>query len=62
MKAKIRNRYNQVTHLAQDTTWESDRNIIKHNIKESQVTSPFQADDHKAAINRQESMRNTKHR
>ena len=24
--AKIRNRYNQVPHLTQDTTWESDKN------------------------------------
>ena len=27
--AKIRNRYNQVPHLAQDTTLESDKNTIK---------------------------------
>ena len=27
---KIRNRYNQVPHLTQDTTWESDKNTIKH--------------------------------
>ena len=25
-KAKIRNRYNQVPHLTQDTIWESDKN------------------------------------
>ena len=24
-EAKIRNRYNQVPHLTQDTTWESDK-------------------------------------
>ena len=30
--AKIRTRYNQVLHLTQDTTWESDKNTIKlHN-------------------------------
>ena len=27
--AKISNRYNQVPHLTQDTTWESDKNTIK---------------------------------
>ena len=26
--AKIRNRYNQVPHLTQNTTWESDKNTI----------------------------------
>ena len=31
--AKIRNQYNQVPHLAQDTTWESDKNTIKHQKK-----------------------------
>ena len=29
-KAKIRNRYNQVPHLTQDTTWESDKSTRKH--------------------------------
>ena len=28
-EAKIRNRYNQVPHLTQDTTWESNKNTIK---------------------------------
>ena len=28
--AKIRYLYNQVPHLTQDTTWESDKNTIKH--------------------------------
>ena len=32
--AKIRNQYNQVPHLPQDTTWESDKNIIKHHKQE----------------------------
>ena len=32
--AKIRNRYNQVPHLTQDTTWESDKNTIKHHKQE----------------------------
>ena len=34
-KAKIRNRFNQVPHLNQDTTWESDKNTIKQHIQES---------------------------
>ena len=38
--AKIRNRYNQVPHLTQDTTWESDTT------KKSQEVSPFPAGDH----------------
>ena len=29
-KAKIRNQYNQVPHLTQDTSWESDKNARKH--------------------------------
>ena len=32
--AKISNRYNQVPHLTQDTTWESDKNIIKQHKRE----------------------------
>ena len=28
-KAKIRNRYNHVPHLTQDTTWKSDKNTKK---------------------------------
>ena len=31
---KIRNRYNQVPHRTQDTTWESDKNTIKHHKQE----------------------------
>ena len=58
-KAKIRNRYNQVPHLAQDTTWKSDKNTRKHHIHESQEASPFPAGDHKAAMIRQESITNT---
>ena len=58
--AKIRNRYNQVPHLTQDTTWESDK---KTNItNNSQDVSPFPAGDHKAAMNRRESMTNTRHK
>ena len=33
--AKIRNQSNQVPHLTQDTTWESDKNTIKHHKQEA---------------------------
>ena len=56
----IRNRHNQVPHLAQDTTWESDKQTRKHHTQESQEVSPFPAGDHKATMNRQESMTNKK--
>ena len=56
--AKFRNRYNQVPHLTQDTTWESDKNTVNITNKSQQV-SPFPAGDHKAAMNRPESMTNT---
>ena len=61
-KAKIRNQYNQVPHLTQGTIWESDTTTIIHHTQESQEASPFAAGDHKAAMNRQESMTNTKHK
>ena len=38
--AKIMNRYNQVPHLTKDTTWESDKNTIKHH-KQEQRCQPF---------------------
>ena len=59
--AKIRKRYNQVPHLTQDTTWESNKNTINITNK-SQEASPFSAGDHKAAMNRRESMRNTRNK
>ena len=61
-KANIRNRYNQVLQLTQDTIWGSDKNTRKHHIQESKEVSPFPAGDHKAAINRQETMTNTEHK
>ena len=61
-EAKIRNRYNQVPHLTQNTTRESDKNTIKHHTQESQEVSPFPAGDHKAEMSRQESRANTKHK
>ena len=59
-EAKIRKRHNQVPHLTQDTTWESNKNTISITHK-SQEVSPFPAGDHKAALNRRKSMRNTRH-
>ena len=44
--AKIRNRYNQVPYLTQNTTWESDKNTIKYHKQEARG-QPY----HKAAIN-----------
>ena len=35
--AKNRNQYNQVPHLTQDTTWESDKNTIKDDKREPRV-------------------------
>ena len=50
-RAKIRNRYNQVTHLTQDINGK----VINSQLditNESQEVSPFPACDHKALINR----------
>ena len=58
-KANIRNRYNQVPHLTQDTTWDSDKNRRNYHIHDSQEVSPFPAGDHEAAMNRQDSMTDT---
>ena len=44
---KIRNRYNQVPHLPQDTN-----SIVTNSQNESQEVSIFPAGDHKAHINR----------
>ena len=57
--ARIRNRYNQVPHRSQDTKWESSKIIINMTNK-SQEVSPFPSGDHKAAMNRRESMINTR--
>ena len=61
-EVKIRNRYNQVPHLTQDTTRESDKNTIKQYTQESQDVSHLPVGDHKAAMNIQENTTNTKHR
>ena len=57
-QAKIRKRFNQIPHLALDTILESDKNIRKRHIQESQEVIPFPTGDHKAARNRQYSITN----
>ena len=49
--AKIRNRYNQVPHLTQDTNGKVTK-LTEDTTNESQEVSPFPAGDHKAHINR----------
>ena len=49
--AKIRNRYNQVPHLTQDTNGKVI-NLQLDTTNESQEAIPFPAGDHKAHINR----------
>ena len=49
--AKIRNRYNQVPHLTQDTNGKVI-NLQLDTTNESQEVNPFPAGDHKAHINR----------
>ena len=58
---KIRNRYNQVPHLTQDTTWESDKNTIKHH-KQEPRGQPFPNRLPQTAMNRRESMTITRHK
>ena len=49
--AKIRNRYNQVPHLTQDTNGKVTNSQFD-TTNESQEVSPFPEGDHKAHINR----------
>ena len=49
--AKIRNQYNQVPHLIQDTSVKVTNSQLD-TTNESQEVSPFLAGDHKAHINR----------
>ena len=58
---RIRNRYNQVPHLSQDTKWESNEITINITNKGQEV-SPFPSGDHKTAMNRRESMTNTRNK
>ena len=48
--AKISNQYNQVPHLTQDTTWESDNSQLNIT-NESHEVSLFPAGDHKPQFN-----------
>ena len=57
--ARIRNRYNQVSHISQDTKWESNKITINITNK-SQEVSPFPSGDSKTATNRRESMIKTR--
>ena len=58
--AKIRNRYNQVPHLTQDTNGKKT-NLQLDIINENQEVSPFPAGDHKTHINRR-TQRHSKHK
>ena len=58
--AKIRNRYNQVPHLTQDTKGKVTNSQLD-TTNESQEVSPFPAGDHKAHINRHV-QRHSKHK
>ena len=49
--AKIRNRYNQVSHLTQDTNGKVTNSQLD-TTNESQEISPFPASDHKSQVNR----------
>ena len=57
---KIRNRYNQVPHLTQDTNGKVTNSQLDAT-NESQEVSPFPAGDHKAHINRR-TQRHSKHK
>ena len=57
--AKIRNRYNQVPHLTQDTNGKVTNSQLD-TTNESQEVSPFPAGDHKAHKNRR-APRHSKH-
>ena len=58
--ANIRNRYNQVPHLTQDTNGKVTNSQLD-TTNESQEVSPFPAGDHKAHINRR-AQRHSKHK
>ena len=58
--AKIRNRYNEVPHLTQDTNWKVTDSQLDTTY-ESQGVSPFPAGNHKAHINSR-TQRHSKHK
>ena len=43
--AKIRNQYNQVPHLAQDTTWVSNKITIRHHKQEPKDDDELEFND-----------------
>ena len=57
--AKIRNRYNQIPHLTQDTNGKVTNSQL-YTTHESQEVSPFPAGDHKAQISRHKGITNTR--
>ena len=59
-QSKIRNRYNQVPHLTQDTDGKRTNSQL-NTTNESQEVSPIPAGDHKAHINRR-AQRHSKHK
>ena len=59
-REKIRNRYNQVPHLIQDTNGKVTNSQLE-TTNESQKLSPFPAVGHKAHINRR-ARRHSKHK
>ena len=56
----IRNRYNQIPHLTQDTNWKVTNSQL-YITNESQEVSPFPEGDHNAQINRR-AQRHNKHK
>ena len=58
--AKIRNRYNQIPHLTQDTNGKVTNSQLD-TTKVSQEASPFPAGDHKEHINKH-AQRHSKHK
>ena len=58
--AKLRNRYNQVPHLTQDTNGKVTNSQL-YTTNESHEHSPFPASDHKAQINRR-TQKHNKHK
>ena len=58
--AKIRNRYNRVPHLTQDTNGKVTNSQLD-TTNESKELSPFPAGDHKTHINRR-AQRHSKHK
>ena len=58
-RTKIRNRYNQAPHLAQNTNGKVTTSQLDIT-NEIQEASPLPAGDHKAAMNRREVMTNTR--